>query len=60
MIHSVSFINVAFEAFVKNICFLVSASAKKKKKILRQILVILKKYLSKNKMYVCLKKTMFH
>ena len=58
MIHSVSFTNVAFEAFAKEyLCFLVSASAKKKKKCWGKFLVILKKYLSKNKMYVCLKKS---
>ena len=53
MIQSVSFINAAFEAFVKTyLCLLVSASAKKVIKFLG----ILKKYVFENKIYFCSRK----
>ena len=51
MIQSVSFTSAAFEAFAEAYrCFLVSASAKKKKKAEAiKFLGILKRYVSKNK-----------
>ena len=58
MIQSVSFTSAAFEDFAEaNLWFLVSALAKKKKKLKEAInfLGILKKYASINKIYFCLK-----
>ena len=59
-IQSVSFPSSAFEAFAEPyLCFLQSASAKKKKEEIAQamkFLGIFKKYVSKNKIYFCLKK----
>ena len=58
MIQSVSFTSAAFEAFAEAyLCFLVSASAKKKQNAEAiKFLGILKKYVSNNKIYFCLKK----
>ena len=56
MIQSVSFTSAAFEAFAEAyLCFLVSASAKKNAEVIR-FLGILKKYVSKNKIYFCSRK----
>ena len=56
MIQSVSFTSAAFEDFAEaNLWFLVSALAKKKKlKEAINILGILKKYASMNKIHFCL------
>ena len=59
MIQTVSLTSAAFEVFAEACpCFLVSASAKKNKKNAEAIksLGILKKYVSKNKIYFCLLK----
>ena len=57
MIQSVSFTSAAFEAFAEAyLCFLVSASAKKNDAEGIKFLGILKKYVSNNKIYFCLKK----
>ena len=57
MIQSVSFTSAAFEAFAEAyLCFLVSASAKKNNAEAIKFLGILKKYVSNNKIYFCLKK----
>ena len=62
MIQSVSFTSAAFEAFAEAyLCFLVSGSAKKNKKTKNnaeaiKLLGILKIYISKNKIYFCLRK----
>ena len=56
MIQSVSFTSAAFEAFAEAyLCFLVSASAKKNAEVIK-FLGILKKYVSKNKIYFCSRK----
>ena len=56
MIQSVSFTSGALEAFAEAyVCFLVSASAKKIAVPIK-LLGILKKYVSKGKIYFCLKK----
>ena len=56
MIQSASFTSTAFEAFAEAyLCFLVSASAKKNAEVIR-FLGILKKYVSKNKIYFCSRK----
>ena len=56
MIQSVSFTSAALEAFAEAyLCFLVSASAKKNAEVIR-FLGILKKYVSKNKIYFCSRK----
>ena len=55
MIQSVSFTSAAFEAFAEAyLCFLVSASPLKNAEATK-FLGILKKYVSKNKIYFCLK-----
>ena len=55
MIQSVSFTSAAFEVFAQvNLCFLVSASAKKAEGT--KFLGILKKYVSKYKINFCSKK----
>ena len=59
MTQSVRFTSAALEAFAEAyLSFLVSVSEKKKKKNAREIksLEILKKYVSKNNRYFCLKK----
>ena len=60
MIQSVSFTSAAFEAFAEaHLYFLVSASALKNAEATK-FLEVLKKYVTKNKIYFCLKaKTMF-
>ena len=56
MTQSASFTSAAFEAFAEAyLCFLVSASAKKNAEVIR-FLGILKKYVSKNKIYFCSRK----
>ena len=56
MVQSASFTSAAFEAFAEAyLCFLVSASAKKNAEVIK-FLGILKKYVSKNKIYFCSRK----
>ena len=60
MIQSVSFTIATFEGFLKAyLCFLVFASAKKKAEVIK-FLGILKKYVSKDNIFVQERKAMFH